>query len=149
MLGCCREIEIHAGKEVQALGENRREIVMFAAERDFPTANTAFPKFGWSRGSWWYPVLNRELHAQPFDGFVAVARLAALFCRRGFDVGGNVFNEHTRFDFVAMLSAGSTASLPAKLASGNEVVNRESRRMHVVKTRQEDDNTLDDEPAMD
>ena len=149
MFGGCGEIEIHAGKEVQAVGEQSREIVMFAAERDFSTANAAFPKFRGCRGGWLYTVLNGKLHTQPFDGFVAVARLAALFRSRRFDVGGNMLYEHPRFDFVAVLAAGSAASLPAEFASGDQIVGGESRRMHVVKTNQEDDNTLDVEPAMD
>ena len=98
---------------------------MLGIHLDLPFPHTTSPAIGqleWTFGGFRRTMFNRKIHAQPENGLCLIASLTPTLRRLGSDTRWQVFDKHTSFDFVAMLTARTGPPLATNLTRFQQVV---------------------------
>lgn len=122
------EIEFRGGDHVECFGQQCGEIIVLGVDVDPPADSARLPERSW------LVVRNVGNGAAEFDGqadsqaergLAEVLGLAAALVGLGVDAGGAMPQHDGRFDFIAVLSAGTAATEPPLVALGQQFFGRQ------------------------
>jgi hypothetical protein len=122
--GCRGEVELRIRGRVESFSQEGWKVRMASINCQFTADCSSLPEDARYRARW-RPHFDGEFDPQPLNGDLSILFLTSTFVGFSTHLCGQMFDNNSRFHFIAMLTAGAGASRSAEFALGKQLFNRQ------------------------